>query len=59
MAETDGRNGVTASGAPRANVPRSMPKYHRLEGGEILEYTASKYRADRYEYSTRHVFGAE
>jgi GntR family transcriptional regulator len=30
-----------------------------LEGGEILEYTASRYRADRYEYSTRHVFGAE
>jgi GntR family transcriptional regulator len=30
-----------------------------LEGGEILEYTASKYRADRYEYSTRHIFGAD
>ena len=30
-----------------------------MEGGEILEYTASKYRADRYEYSTRHVFGAD
>lgn len=30
-----------------------------LDGGEILEYTASKYRADRYEYSTRHVFGAD
>ena len=29
-----------------------------MEGGEILEYTASKYRADRYEYSTRHVFAA-
>jgi len=31
MAETDGRDGMTASGAPRANVPRSTPKYHRLE----------------------------
>ena len=30
-----------------------------IEGGEILEYTASKYRADRYEYSTRHIFGAD
>lgn len=30
-----------------------------MEGGEILEYTASKYRADRYEYSTRHVFAAQ
>lgn len=27
-----------------------------MENGEVLEYTASKYRADRYEYSTRHVF---
>ena len=30
-----------------------------MDGGEILEYTSSKYRADRYEYSTRHVFGAK
>jgi GntR family transcriptional regulator len=30
-----------------------------MDGGEILEYTTSTYRADRYEYSTRHVFGAE
>ena len=29
-----------------------------MEDGEVLEYTASKYRADRYEYSTRHVFAA-
>jgi GntR family transcriptional regulator len=27
-----------------------------LERREILEYTTSFYRADRYEYSTRHVF---
>jgi GntR family transcriptional regulator len=27
-----------------------------LEQREILEYTTSHYRADRYEYSTRHVF---
>jgi DNA-binding GntR family transcriptional regulator len=27
-----------------------------LDGDEVLEYTTSHYRADRYEYSTRHVF---
>jgi GntR family transcriptional regulator len=29
-----------------------------LDDGQVLEYTASRYRADRYEYRTRHVFAA-
>ena len=31
IAETDGRDGMIASGAARANVRRPTPKYHRRE----------------------------
>lgn len=41
-----------ASGAPLLIVNTTA----RLESGEVIEHTTSYYRADKYEYSTKHTY---